>query len=134
MKKLILLSTLFISTLTFSQTLASKTFAKDTATDLKPQINVWQITIDAKAKTITYVYDIVNVNPRNSKSIYVEDTKTYTRKNISKVDSAGITIKPASNKYNNFINGTAGVAIIAEIQAELNNIAKKDEDVKLIQK
>lgn len=134
MKNLLLISALFISTLSFSQTLASKTFAKDTATDLKSQINVWQITIDAKAKTITYVYDVVNVNQRNSKVVYVEDTRTYTRSNIAEVDSAGITIKPASNKYNSFMNGVAGTAIIAEIQADINKMAKKEDSELLLQK
>ena len=131
MKKLILFLSLFAS-ICSAQQLAVKTFAKDTATDLKSRIKVWQVTVDAKAETVTYVYVIETLAPKGGGVVTTSDNKTYTRYNRPAVkDTAGVVITPAKKKYNEFINGAVGQALLLLIQNDIKDISRK-EDAELL--
>lgn len=128
MKKLIVLLSL-ITTFASAQQLAVKTFAKDTATDLKTRIKVWQTVIDAKAKTITYVYSVETLAPKGG-GVITSETKTYVRYNqpaVKDPTDSTIIITPAKNGYNTFINGSVGSALVPMIESDINKINRKEE-------
>jgi len=126
MKKLTLLLSL-ITTLSYSQHLAVKTFAKDTSIDLKSRIKVTQMTIDAKSQSITYIYVIETLAPKGGGVINCSDPKSYIRSNVTRIDpNTGLPVVQKTN-FDKFMNSATGAALATTIQNDINLINKVSE-------
>ncbi len=128
MKKIIFIALSF-PIFAFSQSaLQTKTFAKDSLTDLKPRINVWQITIDARSEKVAYVYDIEYTVPKNGIVVSKSESKAYVRCNApAKTDLNGTVIEPAKTDFTKFMNKSAIDSIKAVILKDINKMKKIDD-------
>lgn len=121
MKKLLLSLSLsfLLSGCVFATTpIATKSLGVDSITGLDKQVQVWQLTIDAKAEKIVVVYDVVLLY--NGKVVSVLSTDMYTRENRpAHTDMAGNTID-ADNRFSQYRSSQLGQAIEAMIQQTIN--------------
>lgn len=106
--------------------IATKKIQNDPKTNLEQYINVWQLTIDAKAEIISVVYEVVVVAP-NKEVASVKEISNYTRCNIPELveikDEDGKVISPkveASLKFNELRDSQLGQTIAAMIQQTIN--------------
>lgn len=121
MKKLILAIAILSASLVNAQSIAKKTFPKDTTTDLTGRIRVWQITIDDSAKVITYTYCIDQIVAKNSKPLSTSGNFSYNRYN-QKADTVNGVPIPKNLQYNKFMNTAIGDSIKARVLKDINKM------------
>lgn len=125
MKKILFLFALI--NLSASAQITVKSIGIDSATGLSQQLNVWQLTIDAKSKKIAVVYNIQVLAP-NGAVVSTGDNLVYFRYNKPAHDTI-----PADNRFDLLKASPLGQGIIANIVNDLVPVSTINDLKKLEQ-
>ena len=113
--------------------ITSKSLGIDAESGLEQKLNIWQVTIDAKAELIVVVYTIQTISPTGV-VIAESENKTYTRYNQPAIpevkNEAGEVATPevpAKLAYDGYKNSPIGQGIIALINSTIAKVTNNQE-------